>query len=168
MIFIQDDHMNKTFSSITAYRTVNVTVGTIKKSLANVLCMWFFKKVCHVWDGGLGGRHFLMMFETVRSETLSMPSFKSSPWIRGAPHNGFVLAISSMSFLVSGSNGGLPDPFFRDLNLQNSLNPFLCQRITVSGWTTIKAFLQLFHLLDRIIQNIRSLVRILGRFIVYW
>jgi hypothetical protein len=48
------------------------------------------------------------------------------------------------------------------------LNPFLFQRITVSGWTTIKAFLQLFHLFDRITQNIRSRVRSLGRFIVYW
>ena len=100
--------------------------------------------------------------------TSLMPSFRSSPWIRGAPHNGLALAISSMSCLVLDSIGGLPCLLFRDLNLQYSLNPFLCQWITVSGFTMIRAPLQFFHNLDRHIQNNRSRFRILGRLVVFW
>ena len=43
------------------------------------------------------------------------------------------LAISSMSLRISESMDGRPVLLFFDLNRQKSLNPFRCQRITVSG-----------------------------------
>jgi hypothetical protein len=48
-----------------------------------------------------------MYFETVDSAT-SNPSFSSSPWIRGAPHNGFSLLIRRMRSRNSCSILGLP------------------------------------------------------------
>ena len=47
------------------------------------------------------------------------------------------------------SNGLRPGPFFRDLYAQNSLNPFLCQLITVSGFTTMRTFFKSFQSLDK-------------------
>ncbi len=90
-----------------------------------------------LWDGGFAGLVVLIIYEIVLSET-SMPSFKSSPCIRGAPQSGFILAISMMSFLIFKSIGRLPQPLCLDLYLQNNLNPCLCHRITVSGFTIIK------------------------------
>ncbi len=72
-----------------------------------------------------------MMFETDLSE-ISIPSFCSSPCIRGAPQNGFALAMSRTSFRISGEIGGFPGPLRRDLKRQNSLNPCLCHPTTVS------------------------------------
>ncbi len=89
--------------------------------------------------------------------------FISSPCIRGAPHSGFALAISRMSLRISGSSEGLPTFLFLDLNVQNSLNPFLCQRITVSGFTTIRTFFQSFQTRDKNTQKILSLILISGR-----
>lgn len=43
----------------------------------------------------------------MRSET-SIPSFRSSPWMRGAPHNGLAVAISTINLRSSGSSGGRP------------------------------------------------------------
>ena len=59
--------------------------------------------------------------------------------------------------------GGRPGPLRRDLNLQNSLKPFLCQRTTVSGLTTIKTCRQLLQKRERITQKRRSLARSCGR-----
>jgi len=39
--------------------------------------------------------------ETVRSATL-MPSFKGSPWMRGAPQSGFAVAIRMFKAWISG------------------------------------------------------------------
>jgi len=103
-----------------------------------------------------------MILETVRSET-SKPSFKSSPCIRGVPQSGFDFAISLVRFLILESMHGLPGPRFRDLYVQNSLNPFLCHRITVSGFTTIRASRQSFQKRESKIQKTRSLLRIFGR-----
>src|SRR5258705_8514861 len=35
---------------------------------------------------------------------ISMPSLRSSPWIRGAPHNGLAMLISRISVRISGGN----------------------------------------------------------------
>jgi hypothetical protein len=51
------------------------------------------QNVGQLCDGG--SRRPVMYFETVDSAT-SNPSFSSSPWIRGAPHNGFSLLIRRM------------------------------------------------------------------------
>jgi hypothetical protein len=53
------------------------------------------------------GRLFRMSLETVRSE-IAMPSFKSSPWMRGAPQRGFAAAILRIRAAISASRGGRP------------------------------------------------------------
>ena len=85
------------------------------------------------------------------------------PCMRGAPQRGFSLAIFLISSRVSESSEGRPAPFFRDLYAQNSLNPFLCQRITVSGFTTTRTLFQSFQNLDKNTQKSRSLSLIFGR-----
>jgi len=35
-------------------RILNVAVGTVKKSMEQVLNIWFFRKVRHVCEGGFG------------------------------------------------------------------------------------------------------------------
>ena len=137
-------------------------LATVRKSMANVLNIWFSRNVLHVWEGGFRGLNRLIILETVLSWT-SIPSFISSPCIRGAPQRGFALAISWMSLRISGAIKGLPARRFLDLNVQNSLKPFLCKRITVSGFTTIKTLFQSFQILDKNTQKIRSLILIFGR-----
>ena len=100
--------------------------------------------------------------DTVRSDISSL-SLRSSPWILGAPQNGFAFAILRTSLRISGLIGGCPRPLCRDLNLQNSLKPFLCHQTTVSGLTTIKATRQLIQIRESKTQNKRSRPRIRGR-----
>src|SRR5215831_1985473 len=57
-------------------------VGTAKKSIETRSRTWLARNVCHVCEGG--GRRCEISRDTVRSAT-SIPSFRSSPWIRGAP-----------------------------------------------------------------------------------
>jgi hypothetical protein len=66
-------------------RTRSCAVGTVKKSTATRSRTWLVRNVRQVWEGG--ERRLGISRETVRSAT-SMPSFMSSPWIRGAPHKG--------------------------------------------------------------------------------
>ncbi len=87
-------------------------MGGLQQSLRHYRC-----KRGNKGAAGFAGRYFLIMFDTVRSETLSMPNFISSPCILGAPHNGFAFAISMMSFRSFGTIGGLPGPFLRALNV---------------------------------------------------
>ena len=56
--------------------TLNVTVGTVKKSTETALRMWLSRNVRQVCDGGLFGRTTYL--DTVAWE-ISMPSFWSSP-----------------------------------------------------------------------------------------
>jgi hypothetical protein len=65
-------------------------VGTVKKSIETRSRTWLVRNVRQVCDGAV--RRFGITLETVRSAT-SIPSFKSSPWILGAPHRGFASAI---------------------------------------------------------------------------
>src|ERR1039458_4321851 len=53
--------------------TRNLTVGTVKKSVATISPMWFCRKVFQVCDGGRG--MVRRMRETVRSETFD-PEFE--------------------------------------------------------------------------------------------
>src|SRR6266849_2263231 len=55
--------------------------------------MWFAKNVLQGCDGAVSrsGRYR----DTVRSETV-MPSFRNSPWIRGAPQRKFAAAMRRM------------------------------------------------------------------------
>ena len=72
---------------------------------AAVASAWLRRNVRQLCDGG--PRRPIMYFETVDSAT-SNPSFSSSPWIRGAPHNGFSLLIRRMRLRSSCSILGLP------------------------------------------------------------
>ena len=62
-----------------------------------------------------------------------MPSFSSSPWIRGAPHM-LTLAMRLMSLQISGSMPGRP-PLARLRQAQYLRKPARCHLITVAGLT---------------------------------
>jgi hypothetical protein len=68
--------------------------GDIRAQLVRQLC-----------DGG--PRRQIMYLETVDSVT-SKPSCSNSPWMRGAPHNGFSLLIRRISSRSSRSTLGRP------------------------------------------------------------
>jgi hypothetical protein len=59
-----------------------VSVETVKKSIETRAERWLARKVRHGWDGGRD--RCASSRDTVRSE-ISIPSFRSSPWMRGAP-----------------------------------------------------------------------------------
>ena len=126
-----------------------------------MLVMWFFRNVRQVWDGGLVSRRGIRL-ETVRSE-ISIPSLSSSPWILGAPQSGLAFAILRTRSRISRLIGGRPGPLRRDLNFQNSLKPFRCHRMTVSGLTTINGSCQLLQNRESKIQKRRSKFRSRGR-----
>lgn len=88
--------------------TLYVTVGTVKKSRATRSLTWVFRKPFHVGDGGLRCR--TRYFSTVDFAT-SMPSFRSSPTIRGAPYSGLarnMLRIRSRTSLAITGRPGVP------------------------------------------------------------
>ncbi len=95
--------------------TRKLAVGTVKKSTDTMSLMWFARKACQACDGGPGRRG--MSRDTVRSE-ISMPSLRSSPWMRGAPQSGLALAIRSTSSRTSRLTGGRPARGLRDFHLQ--------------------------------------------------
>ncbi len=88
-----------------ANRHSNVRVGTTQRSIAAMASAWLRRNVRHVCDGG--PRRRIMYLETVDS-AISNPSLSSSPWMRGAPHNGFSLLIRWMSSRSSRPILGLP------------------------------------------------------------
>ena len=63
------------------------------------------RKVFHVGDSGLGGR--IRYFSTVDLVT-SMPTFRSSPTIRGDPHVGFARHMSRINLRTSLAIAGRP------------------------------------------------------------
>jgi hypothetical protein len=83
----------------------NVRVGTRQRSIPAIVSAWLRRNVRHVCDGGPGC--LIMYLETVDSAT-SKPSLSSSPWMRGAPHNGFSLLICRMRSRNSRSIFGRP------------------------------------------------------------
>jgi hypothetical protein len=99
-----------------------------------------------------------MYFATVGCETV-MPSFSSSPWMRGAPHSGFARLICRMrsrtSFGTAGrpvlrgrdfqvfGTAGRPVLRGRDFQVQKSRKPLRDQATTVSGLTMMSGILQL-------------------------
>ena len=138
-------------------------VRATKKSMPTMCLAWFRRNVSHRWrfSGSVIG--FRIYFATVFSQTLN-PSFSSSPWIRCADHVGFSLCIFRISFMSPQSILGLPT--LRDFLLQYSLKPFLCQPITVGGFTIIRADFQSFQILSIHTQKIRSAFLIFGLFIL--
>ena len=133
--------------------TLWVTVGTTKKSRATRSCTWFFKKVFHVGDDGLRGR--TRYVSTVDLAT-SMPSFCSSPTIRGEPQVGFachIVWISSRTSLATAGRPGVPCWLKRR---QWSRKRWCCQAMTVRGWTNARASCQPGQRRDSHAQNRRS------------
>ena len=108
-------------------------VGTTRKSTETICAEWFFRNVfqrCLVVLGAFFG----MYRSTVDSE-ISNPSFKSSPWIRGAPQRGFWFAIYLIRSIWACGIFGLPasDRLF---HFQNNLKLCRCHRMTVSDLMT--------------------------------
>jgi len=99
-----------------------------------------------------------MYFETAAWE-MEKPSFKSSPWIRGAPHNVFSRDIRRIRSRISLDTGGRPGFPRRDFHVQKSLNPFRCQPMTVSGLTVTREWRQPAHRYDRMTQKTLSAIR---------
>ena len=103
-----------------------------------------------------------MYFETAAWE-MEKPSFKSSPWIRGAPHRVFSRDIRRTRWRISLDTGGRPGFLRRDFHVQKSLNPLRCQPMTVSGLTITRAWRQPGHRQDRMTQKTLSAFRSDGR-----
>ena len=94
---------------------------------------------------------------------MEKPSFKSSPWIRGAPHRVFSRDIRRTRSRISLDTGGRPGFSRRDFHVQKSLNPLRCQPMTVSGLTITRAWRQPGHRQDRMTQKTLSAFRSNGR-----
>src|SRR5260370_3315440 len=67
-----------------------------------------------------------------------MPSLRSSPWIRGAPHNGLATLLWRISWRISSVTAGRPQRCL-DFHRQYDLNPAWCQPTPVSGRTIASA-----------------------------
>ena len=73
-----------------------------------------------------------------RGLATSMPSLRSSPWMRGAPQSGLARLISRISRRISGGTLGLPARRL-DFQRQKERKPARCHRIIVSGCTMVTA-----------------------------
>ena len=100
--------------------------------------------------------------ETDRSES-TKPSLSSSPWILGAPQDGFSRAILQMSSWISAVILALPGAGPRDRQRQYNRNPARCQLTTVSGFTIKSTSAQRDQTLRNAVQNNRSIRLSLGR-----
>ena len=106
--------------------------------------------------------------DTVRSET-STPRVRNSPWIRGAPHNGFAVAISRTRARISRVTGGRPFARGVERRVHRRRSHVRCQPTTVSGRTSTSAVRQFVQMRRKAIQNSRSRAckrgRLFARFI---
>jgi hypothetical protein len=133
------------------YRTPNVRVGTVKKSMAAIASRWLRKNVSHLLptSGPLGTRWSHR--ETVGSEIVK-PSFSSSPWMRGAPHVGFSTAMRKISARISLPTDFRPSRVAPESHFQYS-RPARCHPTTVLGVTRTKGFFHPAQSFFRISQN---------------
>jgi len=99
---------------------------TCRKSQDQIAAAWLCKKVDHFCPRGWGVRTRLMYFWIVRLHTC-MPSFRSSPRIRSAPHSRFFTAISLIKAMVSAAIFGVWEAAF-DLRFQTRRNSSRCHR----------------------------------------
>jgi hypothetical protein len=110
-------------------------VGTTNRSIAAIPFVWLRKNVFQPCDGGVLLR--IIYLATLVCPT-SIPSLSSSPWMRGAPHNGLARFISRINCRVSVGTAGRPRRLL-DFQRQNNRKPARCHRITVSGLTMVSA-----------------------------
>ena len=106
----------------------------------------FRRNVFHPCDGGLLR---LAMHLATEVWPISMPSLRSSPWIRGAPQRGLARLVSRINWRIS---SGTFDLLLRDrdFHFQNKRKSARCQRITVSGLTITRCLVPAFDGLDRV------------------
>ena len=69
-----------------------------------------------------------------------MVSLRSSPWILGTPHSGLAMLTPRISRRISNGTVGRPQRC-RDFQRQYDLKPARCQRMTVSGFTSVSALM---------------------------
>src|SRR5258708_22413296 len=100
------------------YKSWKVRVGTVKKSKATITSRWLARKASQRLTGSPRRRRRCRYLATVRSET-SKPSFRSSPWIFGAPQSEFSTAMRRMRVRTSSLPLGRP-PRGRDRQRQHS------------------------------------------------
>src|SRR2546422_1978963 len=100
-------------------------------------------------------RRFGSSRETVRSAT-SMPSFRSSPWILGAPQRGFAVARRATRALTSAVTGGRPPIGRAESRVQYARKRHRCHLRTVSGVTITRGCLHLVQALASPTQKRRS------------
>ena len=91
------------------------------------------------------------------------PSFKSSPRIRSAPQSRLSVAMRWMRATTSGATRGSRGPCWRDARRQNTRNPSLCHRRTVSGLTRSRAWRHPRYRLASSTSRPRSWTRKAGR-----
>src|SRR6267378_3961391 len=106
-----------------------------------------------------------MSRETVRSATW-MPSFRNSPWIRGAPQRGFAVAMRVIKASISAWTAGRPPVGRPESLVQYSRKRRRYHRRTVSGVTITRGRFHPAQTLASQIQKRRSVVRSLGRAVV--
>jgi len=102
---------------------------------------WLRRNVAQDCPARRGGRASRMCRWTVVLAT-RMPSLRSSPWIRSAPHSRFAAAISLMRATVPAATFGCGADRGGDFPRQKRRKPCRCQRSRVSGWTISSAWHQ--------------------------
>src|SRR6478672_10183960 len=117
------------------YTNLNEIVGTTKRSIEAIPSAWLRRNVLQPCEGGRLRR---AMYLATQVWPTSMPSLRSSPWMRGAPQRGFAMLISRISCRTSRGTLGLPGRR-RDFQRQKLRNPARCHRIIVSGRTIVIA-----------------------------
>ena len=113
-----------------------MAVTTTKKSLARTDRAWFRTKVLHfcfpnLVRGGRGGMYRRMVRGEIRMPSLT----RSSAANRSSPHVRFAAAILPINCCKSMGIGGRPG--VRDFQRHHNRNPLRCQRMSVSGFTTV-------------------------------
>src|SRR5665811_2558892 len=123
-------------------------VGTVKKSIETVVFTWFSRKVRHVCEGGFRRR---AMYLLTLVSPMSMPSLRSSPWMRGAPQSGFSRLIFRISLRISFDTGGRPRWPRRTFQVQNRRNPLRCHAVTAVSYTHLRAHETVLDLVCRLL-----------------
>jgi hypothetical protein len=111
-----------------ANRHSKLMMGTTQRSIAVMASVWLRRTVRQPCDGG--ARHLTMYLDTVDSAT-PKPSLSSSPWMRGAPYNGFSSLIRPINACSARSIFRLPGRP-RDFQRQYTRNPARSHRRIVS------------------------------------
>src|SRR3954454_16137605 len=117
------------------YSSRNEIVGTTKRSIEAIPSACFRRNVLQPCDGG---RRCRAMYLATEVWPTSMPSLRSSPWMRGAPQRRFARLISRISCRTSRGTLGLPGRR-RDFQRQKVRKPARCHRTIVSGRTIVTA-----------------------------